>query len=74
MQRDEFLARFSITSNSEEANRWFVLKVQEALEEIENSSKQFCKKVRSVLWNQAVQLKSIFQLFVHHLLLMRFRF
>jgi hypothetical protein len=39
-QRDEFLFKiFSLNINSEEAKRWFAMKAQEAMEEMEDSSK-----------------------------------
>ena len=57
-QRDEFLFKiFSLNINSEEAKRWFAMKAQEAMEEMEDSSKPSRKKPRPVLWSQAVQLK-----------------
>jgi hypothetical protein len=47
-QRDEFLFKiFSLNINSEEAKRWFAMKAQEAMEEMEDSSKPSRKKTKT---------------------------
>jgi hypothetical protein len=47
-QRDEFLFKiFSPNINSEEAKRWFAMKAQEAMEEMEDSSKPSRKKTKT---------------------------
>jgi hypothetical protein len=47
-QRDEFLLKiFSLNINSEEAKRWFAMKAQEAMEEMEDSSKPSRKKTKT---------------------------
>ncbi len=47
-QRDEFLFKiFSLNINSQEAKKWFAMKAQEAIGEMEDSSKPSRKKTNT---------------------------
>ena len=50
------------------------MKAQEAMEEMEDSSKPSHTKTKASSLESGSSVKSIFQLLVHHLLMMRFRF